>query len=189
MVDVITLLNHGHLSKAWASMRALGAFPAGGHESLIYKLLAGWFSLTPHQQASVPKFKDDLYADFQFVPAARSDQILLVFCGMAQRFGGCPLPLIHCLTRLSLPTRLWHSKHIESFHLSNKTRHWLPQTGIYMLPLELWRVQVRVLLGLLLDHPMTLFERLILKKSPNNLQIFLKYSRDKGRWSSQSESR
>jgi hypothetical protein len=96
MVDVITLLNHGHLSKAWASMRALGAFPAGGHESLIYKLLAGWFSLTPHQQASVPKFKDDLYADFQFVPAARSDQILLVFCDMAQRFGGCPLPLIHC---------------------------------------------------------------------------------------------
>lgn len=77
-------------------MRGLGPLPTGSHESLIFKLLEGWFSLTPQQQAIVPPFHDNLSADFQFVPAASSNQMLLVFCGMAQRFGGCPLPLIHC---------------------------------------------------------------------------------------------
>jgi hypothetical protein len=122
MADVITLLNQGCLAEAWEQVRTLGPVPAGGYESLIFKLLAGWFTLTPEQQASVPVFEDDLSADFQFVPAARSERMLLVFCGMAQRFGGCPLALIHrYLGRLGVHL-LYLRDHDNLFYLNGQQR-------------------------------------------------------------------
>jgi hypothetical protein len=122
MAGVITLLNQGHLAEAWEHVQALGPLPAGGHESLISKLLEGWFSLTPEQQATTPALKDDPSADFQFVPATHSDTILLVFCGMAQRFGGCPLPLIHCyLGRLGVHL-LYLRDHDNLFYLNGQRR-------------------------------------------------------------------
>jgi hypothetical protein len=120
MAKVITLLNQGRLAKAWEHVRTLGSSPTGGYESLISKLLEGWFSLTPEQQASIPAFKDDPSADFQFVSTACSDTILLVFCGMAQRFGGCPLPLIHCyLGRLGVHL-LYLRDHDNLFYLNGQ---------------------------------------------------------------------
>jgi hypothetical protein len=122
MANAIDLLNQGRLAEAWQRMKALGPFPDGGYESLLAKLLEGWFSLTPEQQADIPAFQDDLSASFQFVPAACSDRFLLVFCGMAQRFGGCPLPLIHCqLGRLGVHL-LYLRDQGNTFYLNGQSR-------------------------------------------------------------------
>jgi hypothetical protein len=96
--------------------------PASTQEIPEDNLLEGWFSLTPEQQASIPAFEDDPSADFQFISAACSDTIRLVFCGMAQRFGGCPLPLIHCyLGRLGVHL-LYLRDHDNLFYLNGKRR-------------------------------------------------------------------
>lgn len=94
------MLNEGRLPEAWERIKTIAPVPPGGYEYLISTLLEGWISLLPEEQAKVSPFHDDPSAAWQFVPASssaeRNDRMLIVFCGMAQRFGGCPLPLMHC---------------------------------------------------------------------------------------------
>jgi hypothetical protein len=99
MAIVIDLLDQGRLSEAWDKIQAITPVPTGSYEQLIWTLLKEWISLSPAERSTISYFEDDLEAEFQFVPTrtngSQSDSLVIVFCGMAQRFGGCPLALIH----------------------------------------------------------------------------------------------
>jgi len=126
MVEVMQMIDQGLFSPAWESIRSMGPLPRGGYEWLIARLLEGWFALSPEDQARTSGFQDDSKADFQFVPAdpsaVRSDRMLVVFSDLGQRFGGCPLPLLHAyLARLGL--HVLYLRDLENvFYLNGQPR-------------------------------------------------------------------
>jgi hypothetical protein len=99
ILEVIALIDRGELARARQHLQVLNASSTDGHIGMIHSLLEEWFSLPPENQAAISPFQDDPEGEFQYVPAPteseRSDRLLMVFCGMANRFGGCPLNLLH----------------------------------------------------------------------------------------------
>lgn len=127
MAAVINLLDQGRLDEAWQQARKMAPVAPGSYEYLVTTLLNQWASLATEEQAAIPSFQDNLDADFQFVPAShttgKSDRMLIVFCGMAQRFGGCPLPLMHCLLGRLGVHLLYLRDFDHSFYLNGLRRH------------------------------------------------------------------
>lgn len=99
MIDIIALVDQGDYSAAWHCCQAMGPNPPGSHEGLITSLLDDWMRLSEDEKKATPVFCDNRSLNQQFVSCGpsgvRRDRLLLVFCDMGQRFGGCPLNLLH----------------------------------------------------------------------------------------------
>lgn len=99
IAEVISLVEQSLFAEAWERIPTLAPLSEDGYDRLVGSLLEEWFSLSKEEQASITSFRDNPDAEWQYVPApagaSGGDRLLLVFCGMAQRFGGCPLSLLH----------------------------------------------------------------------------------------------